>query len=100
MAVATLDLSLDAGLTEEEARSIFAQGEEAVVFAILELSKRLAEQKQAETYASRRQRLTVRLQDLIDTDWRNTHTKRLISSLLKKSSSAGVSFMPVGAKFA
>ena len=48
MAVATLDISLEAGLTEEDARAIFAQGEEAVVFTILELSKRLAEQKATE----------------------------------------------------
>jgi transposase len=32
-------------LTEEQAREIFAQGVEAVVFVLLELSKRLAEQK-------------------------------------------------------
>lgn len=48
MAVATLDIPLDRLLTEGDARAIFAQGEEAVVFAILELSKRLAEQKAAE----------------------------------------------------
>ena len=37
------NISLGVGLTEEEARSIYAQGEEAVVFALLELAKRLAE---------------------------------------------------------
>lgn len=52
MAVATLDVPLDAGLTEEDARAIFAQVEEAVVFAILELSKRLADQKKAEAAQS------------------------------------------------
>lgn len=52
MAVATLDIPLDAGLTEEDARAIFAQGEEAVVFTILELSKRLAEQKATEAAGS------------------------------------------------
>lgn len=52
MAVATLDILLDVGLTEEDARAIFAQGEEAVVFTILEWSKRLAEQKAAEAVNS------------------------------------------------
>lgn len=42
---------------------------------------RRREELSPETYASRRQRLTVRLQDLIDTDWRNTHAKRLIKRL-------------------
>jgi hypothetical protein len=42
MAVATMDIPADAVLTEEDARAIYALGEEAVVFAILELSKRLA----------------------------------------------------------
>ena len=41
-------------LTEEQARTIFAQGEEAVVFALLELSKQLAEQ-QAKTAAESHQ---------------------------------------------
>lgn len=34
-------------LTEEQARIIYAQGPEAVVFALLELTKRLAEQQAA-----------------------------------------------------
>jgi transposase len=34
-----------------------------------------------ETYASRRQRLTTRLQELIDTDWQNSHAKRLVKRL-------------------
>jgi len=34
-----------ASLSERQARAIFAQGEEAVVFALLELTKRLAEQR-------------------------------------------------------
>jgi len=41
----TLDVLRRATLTEEQARAIFAQGEEAVVFALLELTKQLAEQK-------------------------------------------------------
>ena len=41
-------------LTEEQAREIFGQGEEAVVFVLLELSKRLAEQ-QAKTAAESHQ---------------------------------------------
>lgn len=41
----TLDVLRGVSLTEEQARKIFAQGEEAVVFVLLELSKRLAEQK-------------------------------------------------------
>lgn len=48
MALAALDIRLDGILTEDDARAIFWQGEEAVVFAILELSKRIAEQKSAE----------------------------------------------------
>jgi transposase len=34
-----------------------------------------------ETYASRRQRLTVRLQELIDTDWKDGQARRLIKRL-------------------
>jgi len=41
----TLDVLRGFPLTEEQAREIFARGEEAVVFVLLELSKRLAEQK-------------------------------------------------------
>lgn len=41
----TLDVLRRARLSEEQARAIFAQGEEAVVFALLELTKQLAEQK-------------------------------------------------------
>ena len=36
---------LGAGLTEEQAREIFRQGEEAVVFALLQLAKQLAESR-------------------------------------------------------
>ena len=49
MAVATLDIRLCGNLTEEDARAIIAQGEEAVVFAILELSKRLKRQARLPT---------------------------------------------------
>lgn len=35
----------------------------------------------AETYASRRQRLTVRLDTLISTDWQDNHARRLIKRL-------------------
>lgn len=35
----------------------------------------------AETYASRRQRLTIRLQELIDTDWKDVQARRLIKRL-------------------
>jgi len=52
MTVATLNIPLDTCLKEEDARAIFAQGEEAVVFAILSLSKRLAEQKANEAASS------------------------------------------------
>jgi transposase len=41
----TLDGLQGAMLTEEQARAIYAQGEEAVVFVLLELTKQLAEQK-------------------------------------------------------
>tara|TARA_B000000460_G_scaffold246447_1_gene219680 strand:+ start:371 stop:1780 length:1410 start_codon:yes stop_codon:yes gene_type:complete len=40
---ATLEVELGPSLTEEQARKIFSQGEEAVVFALLELTKQLAE---------------------------------------------------------
>lgn len=42
--ITALDVSVGPSLTEEEARQIFAQGEEAVVFALLSLAK-LAKQK-------------------------------------------------------
>lgn len=50
----TLDVLRGVPLTEEQAREIFARGEEAVVFVLLELSKRLAEQ-QAKTAAESHQ---------------------------------------------
>ena len=43
----TLDVLRRAALTEEQARAIFALGEGAVIFALLELTKQLAEQKAA-----------------------------------------------------
>jgi transposase len=43
----TLDVLRGAALTEEQARAIFALGEEAVIFALLELTKQLSEQKAA-----------------------------------------------------
>lgn len=39
------NISLGANLTEQEARAIIAQGEEAIVFALLQMSKMLAEQQ-------------------------------------------------------
>jgi len=39
----TLDIALGPTLTEEQAREIFSQGEEAVVFALLQLAKMAAE---------------------------------------------------------
>lgn len=45
MSPATLDIPLGAALTEEQARAIYAQGEAAVVFAVLTLAKMLAEQQ-------------------------------------------------------
>jgi hypothetical protein len=47
MSTVTEDIPLGATLTEEQARQIFSQGEEAVVFALLQLAKQLAEQKAA-----------------------------------------------------
>ena len=47
MATVTEDIPLGATLTEEQARQIFSQGEEAVVFVIMQLAKQLAEQKAA-----------------------------------------------------
>jgi transposase len=43
MDTATHDVPIGAGLTREQAQAIFAQGEEAVVFALLEMAQRLAE---------------------------------------------------------
>ena len=42
---------------------------------------RQREELAPETYASRRARLAIRLQELIDTDWNNAHAKRLIKRL-------------------
>ena len=47
MATAAKDIPLGAMLTEEQARQIFSQGEEAVIFALLQMAKQLAEQKAA-----------------------------------------------------
>jgi transposase len=47
MSTVTKDIPLGATLTEEQARQIFSQGEEAVVFVILELAKQLADEKAA-----------------------------------------------------
>ena len=47
MAPLTLDIPLGATLTEEQARAVYAPGEEAVVFAILTLAKMLGEQQAA-----------------------------------------------------
>ena len=41
---ATLEMTLGPLLTEEPAREIDAQGEEAVIFALLSLAKQLAQQ--------------------------------------------------------
>ena len=45
MATATLDIPLGACLTEEQARAICAQGEEAIVFALLTMAQMLARQQ-------------------------------------------------------
>lgn len=45
MSTVTENIPLGAALTEEQARQIFSEGEEAVVFALLQLAKQLAEQK-------------------------------------------------------
>ena len=42
MVVATSQIEMSSGLTEQQARDIFARGEEAVVFALLPLAQRLA----------------------------------------------------------
>lgn len=47
MATLAFDISLGPALTEEQARTIYAQGEEAVVFAVLTLAKMLADQQAA-----------------------------------------------------
>ncbi len=52
MSTVTEDVPLGATLTEEQARQIFSQGEEAVVFALLQLAKQLAEQKAASAAGS------------------------------------------------
>jgi transposase len=45
LAPLTLDIPLGATLTEEQARAVYAQGEEAVVFALLSQAKLLGEQQ-------------------------------------------------------
>jgi transposase len=52
MSTVTEDIPLEATLTEEQARQIFSEGEEAVVFALLQLAKQLAEQKAASAAGS------------------------------------------------
>jgi transposase len=52
MPTATANVPLGATLTEEQARIIYAQGEEAVIFALLEMAKLLAQQKHAEASTS------------------------------------------------
>jgi len=44
-------ISLEAALTKEQAEQIYNQGKEAVVFALLELSKKRAEQQSPPTPA-------------------------------------------------
>ena len=41
MVVATAQIELSSALTEQQARDIFAQGEESVLFALLQLARRL-----------------------------------------------------------
>ena len=43
MGTAALDISIGSQLTREQAEAIFAEGQEAVVFVLLEMAKRLAE---------------------------------------------------------
>lgn len=45
MATSTIDIPLGPSLTEEEADRIYAQGREAVIFALLAMAKQLAEQQ-------------------------------------------------------
>jgi len=52
MSTVAEDIPLGATLTEEQARRIFSQGEEAVVFALLQLAKQLAKQKAASAAGS------------------------------------------------
>jgi len=52
MPTATSDIPLGAMLTEEQARAIFAQGEDAVVWALLKQARMLAEQKSAHAGSS------------------------------------------------
>lgn len=52
MPTAVVEMPLGAALTEEQARTIFSQGEEAVVFALLQLAKMLADQKVTQASSS------------------------------------------------
>ena len=52
MVVATSPIELSSALTEQQARDIFARGEEAVVFALLQLAQRLAVMNGAATAMS------------------------------------------------
>jgi uncharacterized protein (UPF0297 family) len=58
----------------------FAKKQRRLVGDAIRLWRRKAEMP-PEEYASRRARLTTRLQSLIDTDWNDLHAKRLIKRL-------------------
>lgn len=52
MTTAILDIPLGPQLSEEQARAIVARGEEAAVFALLQMAKMLAEQQSAQAVSS------------------------------------------------
>src|SRR5262245_2789280 len=52
MPTATVEIPVGATLSEEEARAIYSQGEDAVVFALLQLAKMLADQQAMQASSS------------------------------------------------
>lgn len=77
MPTATVDMPLGATLTEEQARTIYAQGEEAVVFALLQLAKMLADQRATEASSSHQTPSTP-------SGMRPVHQKPTVASRRKK----------------
>ena len=60
MVVTSPEVSLGSTLTEKQARDIYAQGEEAVVFALLQFAQQLAVQSASQASMSHVRRLRLR----------------------------------------
>ena len=82
MVVVTSQIEWSSGLTEQQARDIFAQGEEAVVFVLLQLAQRLA----AVTSAANQSCVGEHLQVLRD---RLPRDRRLLTEVRDRAGPAG-----------